>query len=416
MTSDADQDSMVDIPTAPTENLIPIKKTVKPWHAPRKQWIRLYQWNAHIENLIDEISSATGNPFSELSYLSLPGTELLDVRTVLQVCSYKKVRLKFLGFNYPENETQQDRITLNISESELKKQPNVHPSSLVVKDKLEMLAEKKSIAQNELNQFGGLDVINLDLTNCVANQIPSGIQQDYYKAIHQLFEHQKKKRVSPFLFFLTTRVNPEQINRAAFGALLNVLSANFNLHPSFAEKMKDCLGIDASDIKAAQADSGFTSISRFLDKIFSMSLGKWMLSLLLGGGSQWSLEMKESCSYTVNPAGSPDMFSFAFICRPTERPSVDHFGLSGLLNSAQISTPVDIELIFAKKLVDAVAKVFDLDRRMHCDEQLTNELVNKAAELMRQANYDPEEYKTEARKQLSKVAGWIQAKDNAVCA
>lgn len=412
MTLGAENDSLIDIPTAPTENLTPLKKTVKPWHAPRKQWIRVYQWNAQIEKLIDEIQNESNSEPRHISYLSLPGTELLDVRMVLQMCNAKNVRLKFLGFNDPENEKPQDITTLNISESELKKQPNVHPASVVIKDRLEMLATETSTAQAALNQFGSLDVINLDLTNCVASHMPGGLQEDYYKAIHQLFEHQKRRRVDPFLFFLTTRVHQDQIHRGAFGLLLEVLGKNFELHTSFSEKMKSCFGVLASDITSAQDDVGFSSISKYLDKIFSMALSKWMLKLLLDGGSQWSIEMQESCSYTVRAGGEPDMFSFAFICRPAQRSSFDSTGLSSLV-ATKTASVAELELKFAEKLIDDVASVFDLDRLIFNNANLTAELVEMATELMRQANYDPDNFRLEAQKQLARVADWIRQKEAA---
>lgn len=413
MTVDTDPESLIDIPTAPTTNLLPRKKKVKAWHAPRKQWIRIYQWNAQIEGLIDEIQSTQVDLVSDISYLSLPGTELLDIRMVLQLCNAKNVRLKFLGFNDPERESTKDVTALNISESELKQQPNVHPGSVVVKDKLEQLAAQTSTAQLALEHFGSLDVINLDLTHCVANLAPNGLQGDYYRAIHQLFEHQRNRRVKPFLFFITTRVHPQLIDRSAFGILLGVLSQNFKLHSSFAEKMKGCFGIETSDIAAAQNDNGFDAIAKYLDKVFSMALGKWMLNLLLGGGPQWAIEMQESCSYTVHASGDPDMFSFAFICRPIKQASFDHAGLSGLV-AAQPFVAVNHELQFAERLIEAVTKVFDLDRRLNGDDQLKGELVHAATELMRQAGYDPADYALEARKQLEKIAGWLYERSTAV--
>lgn len=409
------QDSFIDIPTAPIANLLPQKKKIKPWHAPRKQWIRIYQWNAQIEKLIIELQDTQNDPVSDISYLSLPGTELLDIRMVLQLCKTKSVTLKFLGFNDLERECREDITSLNICEAELKKQPNIHIGSVVVKDKLQQLAESKSVAQVALKQFGSLDVINLDLTNCVAHLPPNGPKGDYYRVIHKLFEHQRNLRVKPFLIFLTTRVNTEQVDRTAFDSFLRVLQRNFQLHPSFADKMHTQFGITGVDIIAALDDSKFTVIAKCLDKVFSMALGKWMLNLLLNGNQRWAIEMQESCSYAIRPDSEPDMFSYAFICRPIKQECVDQFGLSGLV--ANKSVPVeDIELDFAERLIDAVGNVFDLDRRLNRDKQLANELVSAATDLMRQANYDPTHYEQEARQQLEKVSQWLLARDAAVTA
>ncbi len=56
------------------------QKEFKPWHRPRKQWIRVKQWKQETLRLVDAIT-LTDRP---LTYLSLPGDDLLDVRVIYE--------------------------------------------------------------------------------------------------------------------------------------------------------------------------------------------------------------------------------------------------------------------------------------------------------------------------------------------
>ena len=55
----------------------------KPWHKPRKQYIRLRQWCAIVRWLIRKVGMQQGD---SLRYLGLPGEDLLDIRSLRGVC------------------------------------------------------------------------------------------------------------------------------------------------------------------------------------------------------------------------------------------------------------------------------------------------------------------------------------------
>ena len=189
-----------------------------------------------------------------------------------------------------------------------------------------------------------------------------------------------------------------------------MLRENYLHHESFAEKMSASFGINLEHIDAADKDAGFSAISNCLHTVFSIALGKWLLSILFGGQPQWTIEMKETCSYTVRPGEVPDMFSFAFICRPVQQTATDKFGLSSDEAASSI-TPQNSEIFWAEKLIDEVNAVFDLDWLIFKDQTLQQELIEQAAALMKQANYDPITYMAEAKSQLQKVAQWLKNRD-----
>ena len=53
------------------------RREFKPWHKPRKHFVRLHQWCHETRQLLKKLQYANG---SELRYLGLPGEDLLDIR------------------------------------------------------------------------------------------------------------------------------------------------------------------------------------------------------------------------------------------------------------------------------------------------------------------------------------------------
>lgn len=50
------------------------EKNFQPWHKPRKQYVRQFQWITETVELIEEIDFRDGRPFK---YLGLPGKDMM---------------------------------------------------------------------------------------------------------------------------------------------------------------------------------------------------------------------------------------------------------------------------------------------------------------------------------------------------
>ena len=70
-------------------------KTFKPWHKPRKQYVRRKQLLALLRRLYQQ-----RQPDEPLRYLGLPGTDLIDLRYLHEkLCRAQGRTLRFLGFS-----------------------------------------------------------------------------------------------------------------------------------------------------------------------------------------------------------------------------------------------------------------------------------------------------------------------------
>ncbi|KAF0220416.1 MAG: hypothetical protein FD174_1317 [Geobacteraceae bacterium] len=376
------QDPFLDefFPAPPTHNRpTTLKSDFKPWHKPRKQWVRKFQWIQEVEKLSQQLRFENGRP---LKYLSLPGKDLLDVRCIHGWCQANKVNLRFLGFNDPSDPADPNDSELNLSVAELAQREFIDCESLVVPDKFERIGDTSSIAYTRMIEAGPFDIINLDLCNSIAGHVPLEKQDDYYNAIFRIIEFQKSKKAQPWLLFITTRANEKAVNPSAGRKLFQCIEDNAKLSDEFRGRLATELGIDFS-----LSNPGVTSRN-----LVGLGLGKWLLKLLIDGQPKWSLKMLDSAEYKVYPpSAAPDMLSLAFECSLIVQPPNDSVGLARHPNT--LIAEVAEEKDFALGLIDSVKNIMDLDVMMHGDEQLRKTMIDEAAHLMTDARYDGAKYK-----------------------
>ena len=134
-------------------------KEFKPWHKPRKQFVRSKQWSALLRRLYEN-----RGPRDPLRYLGLPGTDLIDLRYLhAQLCRDNDRPMCFLGFNTEAHRDNPAHIELNVSLDEVRRLSNVDPQSNVIHDDFRLVGNENSIAWSHTKQLGPFDVVNIDL-------------------------------------------------------------------------------------------------------------------------------------------------------------------------------------------------------------------------------------------------------------
>lgn len=378
-------------PTEAPKNRLPSKHDFKPWHKPRKHWIRINQWCSETAMLIGQFKK---RDTKVLTYLSLPGPDMLDVRAVHDECKKLGYSVKYLGFNDPSDEANNEQTELNISRNEMANLSGIHPDSLIVPDRFEAIASTKKVpvAFQHLRNFGSFDVVNLDLCNSVASHLPLESQETYFSAITTLIEHQSQNRTEPWLLFVTTRVDATTVHPKALRGLLNCVKANVQQHQSFCESLKAELGLDAATISNA-ANGDIKLKPKDLYNAFTVAFGKWLLRFLLSNPPFWTIDMLTSWAYHVNHANgtTPDMLSLAFKCVPVVKSKTDHFKLGQ--NNHDAVDPISVsERDAAIKLIPMVKAVGNIDTRLAKNPLELKATIEDAATLMELARYDRNAY------------------------
>jgi hypothetical protein len=375
MMSDAGSPGLSDIFPEKPEHLGPAeKKTFKPWHKPRKHYIRLNQWKCEAEKLIDQLALRD----RPLRYFSLPGEDLIDIRVLHNLCNQKGVSLRCFGLNdsLPINITE-----VNISRMEVANLPLIWPDSIVLKDDFKMFHDEESKAYNSATGYGPFDIINLDLCDSISRHEDTC----YFQAVCKLINYQISKGATPWLFFLTTRTDPDLMHREDLSALVGSIKTNEVNDMAFADNLKSMFGFKLNEISLDELVKKETSI---ISKIFGIGFGKWLLQLLLSGTPQWVVTMLDSYWYRVERQKKPNMLSLAFKLEPYIEERTDP---SGLIQNPVSHRRLD-EKPYANIIAEKINKIIDVDLILQNNKVKLNEMIESFKLILDSARYDTDDY------------------------
>jgi hypothetical protein len=361
------------------EYVLPSKKSFRPWHRPRKQFIRNDQWCHFTKLLIEEIQITDGS----LTYFGLPGVDLLDLRCFsTHVCEPKSLKLRFLGFDRSANPESEDNTDFSVSLDEISKSATVDPMSDIIGDDLRLLVDEDSVAWQKTFAVGPYDVINLDLCDGFGKQEPGKISPTYYDAVSRLLTVQARRKM-PWLLFLTTRVGANHIHADTLQRLTELFAENLKTCQTFADAASDRFEIRTPDAlnKAINTAVG-------IQKVFLISLSKWLLKFSISQSPPSKLEVKSVMGYRVNKDSEvEDMISIAIRFEPINSSPTDAVGLSNI-RSVQLD-----ECELATKVVNAMNRLVDVDDILASDLDLREEMIESTCALLEPARYDPEAYR-----------------------
>lgn len=349
----------------------------RPWHKPRKQFIRDYQWAAMLRDLLNVLGKH--GPPRTVSYFGLPGEDLLDVRVFHDVVAEMgpEWRLRYLGFNSRQSTDH------SLAEAIMQDLPQIVSTGSICRNwPLQALDNtiRRSPAMLELGRFGALDVVNIDLCDGVS---PPG-SPSVLPAIRALIEHQRDSRADPWLLFLTTRIDPGALHSGARSKLIECVSENIKAHANFRAELVSELALDAQDILAMQAST--TSHSPGDVSVVGLGIAKWLLGLL--ANHPHKLELGPAYKYAIG-AAHPNMASLAFRFLPKSLALSDPSGLTA--DPAPLPAAA-LEGVAAQKMVKPLASMEDVDQILQNDSQLAHNCIESAAVLLARAGHNRDQY------------------------
>jgi hypothetical protein len=363
--------------------LVPRSRTkFKPWHKPRKHYVRINQWCHETRRLLKILNVGEGG---ELRYLGFPGEDLLDVRVLKGVCERSKVMLRYLGFDSSMSSPE-----LNLSRHEVNSGQYIQSASVVIADRLEEIAAQNTVAFQYASRHAPFDVINLDLCDSVTNLAENGVIPNL-EAIRALCDLQIARRgQQPWLFFLTTRAVRDDLDPKTKQRLFEQLLKNINQSVDFAGALQGTLGLDNGLIQAELAKDGTLNADGWV-RTYVLAVSKWLLHYMMDHDYSVSVEMLPSYLYSVH-AKRRDMASLAFILHPAVSPRQDETGLTK--GRAAVAGKVLDEAELASQMVSRVAEMEDLDEKLANDRDLRERTFTKSAALLARLGYDMTSYRT----------------------
>ena len=348
-------------------------KEFKPWHKPRKQFVRREQWSALLQRLYKN-----RDPGDPLRYLGLPGTDLIDLRYLHeQLCCDNDRPLCFLGFNTEAQRGSPAHVELNISLDEVLRLPNVDKQSAVLPDDFRLVGNGDSVAWSRTLQLGPFDVVNIDLCDGFASDPPHN-DESIYAALARLMALQARNS-NPWLLLITTRIGRGMFDADAEQRLIGHFHENVANCEGFAEVCKELLESDVESIDPASCSEADLLI------LMIAAIGKW-LSTLAQVQVPSRVQLASTHGYRVDPgAAREDLVSFALRFDPVIAASPDAL-------SPTAPAPED-ECTTAKAILRRSARRIDVDTILEQQTDLHEELIGETERLLAAARYEVAAYR-----------------------
>lgn len=358
----------------------PLRREFQPWHLPRKQWVREYQWTDSVERLIQsgQVTFADNRP---LRYLTLPGEDLLDIRVLHGFCERIGCSLKFLGFDSSRS------FDLRVSEHEIASLPMIHGESFVRSEELSAIGIADSHAGRALEAFGGIDLVNLDLCNSIAAD-ELGCAESSFNSIAKIIDHQNRSRSEPWLLYLTTRANLACSNADVLEQFANAVLRNAK-NAVFKKELSSRMQLPIESVHRLKSEQTRIPQTEFV-KLFYVGLSKWLLQLAHSGSPKWQLAVGSVGSYRVY-GQIPDMLSLTYQFDPIRQAVSDKTDILPKAKARQTES-VPTEPTMALELLKAYATLQDIDKILRTDGKLYKKLLSESELLLKSARFDTEEY------------------------
>jgi hypothetical protein len=369
------------------EQLADMRNDFAPWHHPVKQIVRTRQWAALTKKLIE---ARPAERRQVLKYFTLPGADLLDVRTLAAVCEPLGVKIEYFGFNSGGASADPGGVAEDgvrpaawvMAESALRQAGRITEDAVILEDQLEDIAETGSQAAIQLQQRGTFDVINIDPCDHLAYR-PKGRTKNTFNALEALLKHQMGA-TSPWLLFVTTRVSPELLGQPGV-AFQNAITQNLGMPESgFGASLAECISANAARIGAELSTVWSTHDERFL-RLYSVGLGKYLLQFFHAQPNMpANVELASVYAYRVY-SDQPDMLALAFQITPDpKRVFAPQVGNSVAFAPLEPARAVSV----AKRAM----RLEDIDGLIAVNEYIRNEAVEGTKSLLQTARFDLEKW------------------------
>jgi hypothetical protein len=190
----------------PRPFLNPKQKEFKPWHKPRKQYVRREQWLREVSSLLGDIVFHD----ESFRYLTLPGEDLLDIRYLHdEVFSPKKIKLCYSGFLLAPEVAPDEDIRLNIEQHATRIELDfIDDNSKVHLADIREITRENSLRGWNLKNDGPFHAINLDLCNGIAGKEKGEGMPNYFDALSTLMKYQTRTK-DDFVLLITTRIDEQ---------------------------------------------------------------------------------------------------------------------------------------------------------------------------------------------------------------
>ncbi|MCV4285718.1 PP_RS20740 family protein [Pseudomonas capsici] len=359
----------------------------KPWHKPRKQFVRDKQWWFHLDRMLSR--SAAYKDVSVIKYFGLPGADLLDVNYLSKKMSAAFVEKKLLVHGFIDNAAEKAQADLRLSE--LLDKSNVDRQSKVDRYNFNALAVKGSLAVEKLKEQGAYHLINLDFCDGI-------FKQETFKSMMVLFNIQFAYMLDkPWLLCLTTRADEGGVAQELLADLNRVFLEELSDDKEFLSALAKHRVAILALIVAKKSIADGQVVGADLSEVLQACFLYWVVCHSHQNGAR--MEVVSLMKYKVH-GGSvyPDMYSY--VVRFTKKFSgkTDMLGVVKPAEGEKESVISHADICSDKNnAVKKLSETLDIDDYLMSNPECYDLYAGEMKELLVECGWDISDYDESVR-------------------
>lgn len=350
----------------------PKKTQFRPWHRPRKQWVRIKQWQYWTNVLLKTKAYAD---VDELHYFGFPGEDCLDIHVLGQDLP----KGKKICFYALESSTNCASQINDIIHSKLMDFRYISPHSRVENSNFEILNETKSKLVNELRSRPAFHLINLDFMKAL---FPPQNGEKLLSAIIKLLTLQFERQNFTWLLFLTFRCDKKSLDTELLKKYMDVLYQNY-ADIDFRENLN-------SKIYQIKNETILENDELLQEDVFEEIVGISILKWILKNSVEKGIHMKTKSVgiYKIGEKQKDEdeeghLFSIVLEFKKDNSFVKDATDLLPTYNPV-----AEEEVSCGIKIIDKISKASNIDDILEKNIELYRTLKQSTLDLLKEAGYD----------------------------
>ncbi|KZN60367.1 PP_RS20740 family protein [Pseudoalteromonas luteoviolacea] len=352
----------------------------KPWHKPRKQFIRDRQWWFHLKRLLTKNGSY--KTLELVKYFGLPGGDLLDVyylgKKFSQDSRLKDKRLVVHGFI--DNSADKERAEMRLSK--LLDMDCIDGQSKVERYKFDTISNADSVALTKVKEQRGYHFVNLDFCDNIFKQSTvDALRVLLYEQFNSLLD-------TPWLLCITTRADEKGIAKELFHNLSRIFNEDLGKDDAIYNAIQSSYQVLHESIK----NRTMNELSKSeLSQVLQLCFIYWVIVYAHDNDSK--IDLVSLMNYKVHEGNSfPDMYSYVFRFEKKRSLRPDKLGLATNTNSA-LSALTENDIIGSKiQAIEKFASCCNVDEVLSECAETMESYIKEKRELLREVGYDVSNY------------------------